>query len=216
MFSAAACGGADALKPLPLGARIEGEARAELPTWTVGDSWVFDSTSYRTGHTRSVQVVSALAEYDGVPAYKLDVSHARTDVRRAATATGVRFVTQGGLGFMATMADARLVRHITPARDFQFPLEVGKKWSARVHDEVRTTQRGGEQDYAEHFTVENCENVTVPAGTFAAFKIVRHSGKDAFSEYWYAPAAKTVVKHRNADVWDRGEEELVELHLAAR
>ncbi len=92
---------------------------------------------------------------------------------------------------------------------FRFPLEVGKSWSQRY---VRVlTRQGQEREVLVEVKVKVYERLTVPAGTFDAFRIeaVTRSAGDPWSPahitYWYAPAAKSIVKyHAEASAWGPG------------
>jgi len=75
---------------------------------------------------------------------------------------------------------------------FDFPLYVGKKWGKYI--EGRNTE-GGRSDQLYTFKVISVEDVTVPAGTFKAFKIERE-GHPAFISYlWYSPEVKNIIKY---------------------
>lgn len=73
-----------------------------------------------------------------------------------------------------------------------FPLSVGKTW------ETRFTSTGG--SYINYFTVLSYEEVTVPAGTFKAFKIQEHQmaarGSYGVRYFWYAPEVGYYVKRQ--------------------
>ena len=89
-------------------------------------------------------------------------------------------------------------------RALQFPLEVGKAW--HYVSDWTFHAKGSKGRIAVDVAVERLEVIEVPAGEFAAFKLVakgRLSGKspigsdyDAISTttYWYAPQARTIVK----------------------
>jgi len=116
----------------------------------------------------------------------------------------------------------------------RFPLAVGNEWkyeysvkssSGIVRNEIKARVVGWEE-------------VTVPAGTFRALRI-EHEGtwsrdtdhsREGFGRtlsapveitYWYAPAAKTIVKSLRVEkssyggTWFRGEQELVESSLGS-
>ena len=101
--------------------------------------------------------------------------------------------------------DEKVTFKATPQRKFlQFPLEVGKKWEGRWE----TTSLTQETRWTASAEVEAIESVTVPAGTFQAFKVKfqgTYNGR-AFATgrgswtgsrqetAWYAPAVKRVVK----------------------
>jgi hypothetical protein len=78
----------------------------------------------------------------------------------------------------------------------EWPLEVGKTW------EYKGEFMNGEASLTQTAKVVAVENITVPAGTFKAYKIV-YSGKarkksgytwDRIDTHWYAPSVKADVK----------------------
>jgi hypothetical protein len=79
----------------------------------------------------------------------------------------------------------------------QWPLEVGKTWAF----EGEFSPSGGTARLRQTATVVGIEEVTVPAGTFKAFKITyvgtATAGGQAWPRnetYWYAPDVKADVK----------------------
>jgi len=88
-------------------------------------------------------------------------------------------------------------------QDLKFPLSVGQKWSY----EYRWTSRGAKriQPRSIEVNVSGVEQVTTPAGSFKAFKIVKQEiwvmGKQAgggqgseSTTYFYSPDTKSVIK----------------------
>jgi hypothetical protein len=83
----------------------------------------------------------------------------------------------------------------------KWPLKVGAKW---VYEENWTSEDGTTGSTKQDAEVVAFEKITVPGGTYSAFKIVhrgtfknaRGSG-DMNDTYWYAPEIKADVKHVN-------------------
>jgi hypothetical protein len=92
----------------------------------------------------------------------------------------------------------------TNPRALSFPLEVGKRW--RYASEWLYKFKGSRGTIDVEVVVEAHERVQVPAGTFDAFRLVSkgslggHAPSGTFfagdvtSTYWYAPAARAIVK----------------------
>jgi len=86
-----------------------------------------------------------------------------------------------------------------PGPIIKFPLTVGKWWN---HEFQAKTIAGSRQDAGRiaKYEVESYEQITVPAGTFWAFKITvtivsakfQHFVGSAY--YWYAPEVKNIIK----------------------
>lgn len=103
-----------------------------------------------------------------------------------------------------TTRDGFVEEEVTPSRgSMSFPLWAGKKWTY-TYTTTRREQKGSPGELAEfdaNVRVVGYEQVTVPAGTFGAFKIEetrykrgkkRGLGKDR--TVWYCPEIKRVVK----------------------
>ena len=90
-------------------------------------------------------------------------------------------------------------------RELSFPLQVGKKWDASADKMLFSSGKHGK--FLLKGEVLALEKVTVPAGTFDAYKITLHvdatvSDEDAnigntLVTIWYAPAVKRYVKYEN-------------------
>ncbi|SPJ16800.1 Carboxylesterase type B (modular protein) [Burkholderiales bacterium] len=89
-------------------------------------------------------------------------------------------------------------------RRLSFPLEVGKRWNATNEWTAYDTASGTSSGTAtQSFVVVGYEKVRVHAGEFDAFRLQEKAfWQDNFGNpgttdmtYWYAPAAKTVVKY---------------------
>jgi hypothetical protein len=79
---------------------------------------------------------------------------------------------------------------------FSWPLWVGKTWDT-AHSTVNFERNGGGGWLTPHRKVAAYEDVTVPAGTFKAFRIEQTPGSGYSADsstYWYAPAVKVIVK----------------------
>jgi len=89
-------------------------------------------------------------------------------------------------------------------RDLDFPLTVGKRWQFDTDWTFKPKASKGRASIS--VVVAAYERVTVPAGTFDAYRIEsreRHSGRspigsvydaEVLRTYWYAPEASAIVK----------------------
>ena len=181
-------------------AQAAGE-KAEAPQIKVGDRWKTEQKDKRTGIkeseiTRTVTAVSANtiegSENDG--AFKMTVELNPLESTTTVIAGDAKFLN--------------------------FPIEVGKKWSFKYNFANKINQgKGRSQLDAE---VVAYEKVTVPAGSFDAFRIetkgfwnneaTRGNGRSK-SIYWYAPAARSVVRTEYEDGFNNWVRELTELNL---
>lgn len=94
---------------------------------------------------------------------------------------------------------------------YRFPLSENSSWKieAEAESDIRCLTMEGRVKRVTR------EKVTVAAGTFDAFKIVINNGYqhgcnynsfgDSVRQYWYAPAAKRVVKYIVEHTWEYGD-----------
>jgi hypothetical protein len=101
--------------------------------------------------------------------------------------------------------DVVAARYDPMLREFSFPLTVGKKWDATADKMLFSNGKHGK--FNIEGSVVALEKVTVPAGTFDAYRIELHLAAIATDEdanigntletIWYAPAVKRYVKLEN-------------------
>ncbi len=93
------------------------------------------------------------------------------------------------------MPDGKPVMSFDPPIDYAWPLTVGQTWSTKYAETLYPS--GAKVPMTRDFKVEGIEDVTVPAGTFKAWKL---SWKDSTGETetrWISPAQgiATVKRH---------------------
>lgn len=96
--------------------------------------------------------------------------------------------------WIASLREGKERRSASPhVGSFSWPLWVGKKWKATY--KYRDHERGSSFDIRYDWKVEDYKDVTVPAGTFKAFKL---HGRNPYSERtdWFAPEIKSYVKRK--------------------
>lgn len=93
-------------------------------------------------------------------------------------------------------ADGTWSQFSPPVRQLNFPLSLGLSWSDIVTVEH---SMGKKQQLNLKFDVVSYEPVTVNAGSFMAYKIVRSSNGVRNRELWYAPETATFVKAITVD-----------------
>jgi hypothetical protein len=166
---------------------------AERPTWTAGDSWTYRGRGPAGAYTVTRKVLRE-GTFQGRDGYEIEAGDAH-----------YWYTTQ--LGYLARTKGGKTVRLASPPEDWQWPLQVGKQWSATV-----TWTDNGEQEKTYVLTgvwmVEAYEEVKVPAGTFKAFKVSRREIESGASQdFWYSPVAKGWVKVRGTNTADGNYEE---------
>lgn len=102
--------------------------------------------------------------------------------------------------------DGSWVRFSPPLQVVQWPLRVGHSWT---QDAVIERSSGSRRSVLVKGAVVSYEAITVPAGSFMAFKIVLTMGGARSGETWYAPEARTIVRSISYD--SRGGQVVKEL-----
>lgn len=121
--------------------------------------------------------------------------------------TRIRTKGRSGSGIAAYTKEWNPVDVISARYDpnlgrFSFPLQVGKKWDGGADKMLFSNGKHGK--FSLKGEVVSLEKVTVPAGTFDAYKVVLTVDAMATDEdanightvetYWYAPSAKREIK----------------------
>jgi hypothetical protein len=118
-----------------------------------------------------------------------------------------------GWAFAADATDHRVeARTDRPVPWFEWPLQVGRRWTYRGTYE----DRSGKRETNATFMVVAQEAVDVPAGRFQGLKIVREASTTESDQYWYVPEIRSYARWIITRGDQRLEEELVEYKPAAR
>src|SRR5215470_3533589 len=185
------------LSALSAGCTTTGESRtvqlAERPAWVAGDSWTYRGRGREGAYTITRKVLRE-AVFEGRPAYEVEAGN-------------VHYWYTRQLGYMARVRGDKTERLASPPEDWQWPLQVGKSWSATVD----WTDRGEQERHyvlTGVWTVQAYEDVKTPAGSFKAFKVSRQEIESGASqEFWYSAEVKGWVKIRARDTADGTYEE---------
>ncbi len=173
---------------LPAGARGEEQTAIERPVVRPGDSWTYRRTDYETGESIVRQQQVMFANEHVIELVQNNDSGGETDI----TMTAEWNLVSSGNGGVYYPNSAIL----------KFPLRVGDSWHAQY--EVKFPRRGAfDVAHDREVKAAGWEEVTVPAGTFRALKVVskgsfQHLDKSlagsATEIVWYVPAVKRYVK----------------------
>jgi hypothetical protein len=177
------------LVALLAGCESTGESRivqlSERPRWTAGESWTYRGKGKDGAYTITRKVLRE-GIFEGYDAYEVQAGDSRYWYTKQ-------------LGYLARVTGDRTVRRAMPPEDWQWPLQVGRSWSATA-----TWVDGPAQDRSfvltGVWTVESYEEIKTPAGTFKAFKVSRREIESGASqEFWYSAKVKGWVKVRGTD-----------------
>jgi metalloendopeptidase OMA1, mitochondrial len=145
---------------------------------------------YRTkSSNRPASVASHLVDPEDCPVGKCLVMQSETGDKT--------FYTDDFAAVMATKSDGSYIRFSPPLKSTIWPMHVGDTWSQVVTLE---NEKGQKQILRLKGDVVTYESVTVPAGTFMAFKIILSADGRRFREGWYAPEARFMVRSVLYDV----------------
>lgn len=154
---------------------------ARFPAMSVGDSWV---ANHRDDARDDAIYTYEVAYVDPDGSFDLKVTNDknnRTEHRHFDS--GAPWIRM----FMGLQFDPR---------GLQFPLFVGKAWNT----ETQARSTGGDYfTYRSKYVVEDFTTISTRAGDFEAFRIASevHNVQTSWrglSTYWYAPAARSLVK----------------------
>lgn len=174
-----------------------GTDHVSAPQWKTGDRWVIQWQNPR-GSGTTVWTVDREETVEGVEHYVI------------ASGPWTSFWTKPDLAFHADQyAGVTVTLYDPPQARYVWPLFPGKTWTQTYRRDDRRQDAITEVTMA--CRVESAESVAVPAGTFAALKIVcRNQGTDAIiHETWYAPAVKSWVRERGRFAFGIQERALV-------
>ena len=155
-----------------------------------GTSWTFAIDSPDTGPGTQTHAITGTQTYRGRET--LVLSETRRFADPANDYDGINLLdAEGGNVVVRDLHGAR-TEYEPDSGFYAFPLAVGKTWRATY------TVRQGQDEHEqwEERQVAAYEEVTVPAGTFMAFRVdmtaASYDGPEV--SYWYAPAVGYVVK----------------------
>ena len=193
----------------------KGVPEGQLPTYQVGEQWVWSYVMGETTYTLTEEVIRE-ETVEGRDCYVLDMlfdpamGYIYDDTVYTVTSMeywgdkatglyGVKMETSiTGDGTVFTSAETYSYNNWTSL----FPLEVGKE----VEMEKTTTQYsdgsqvGDPTVTTEKYRIDSKENVTVTAGTFNCWKIIMYDGAGSVTHtMWYSDQIKSVVKTTDAD-----------------
>ena len=180
---------------------------AERPTWDINDRWEYQFTRKNDGN----KVTEYSHHIEGLEEGKIII------VRQNKNADGVftgksKVIYSADMNYVSASATESVV---TPdSRTLQWPLEVGKKYAVEYEWTNASNALKGNFEYKA--TVESYEDITVPAGTFKAYKIAfkgfwnrrdsQYSGSGRSNHIlWYAPDVKRWVRWTIEDRTSNGQ-----------
>jgi hypothetical protein len=201
-----------AATPLLLPACAEEETlEGQLPTYQVGDQWVWsyydtytlteEVTGEETVEGQDCYVIDML--FDPVISWTIDdvvstVTSMKSWSDKATILYGVKWEYQG------TENEEAFTYTETYSYDpwtSLFPLEIGKEveTESTTNQYFNGSQLGDPILTTEKYKVDSKEDVTVAAGTFSCWKIIMYDGEGNVTEtMWYSDEVKSAVEATDA------------------
>lgn len=140
----------------------------------------------------------SLGTFDGQVVWTLAPAtwQGKPAVSMGAPQAGVGLYEPQGFGMVANLNPAgQPLMSFEPPIDYPWPLQVGKTWTG--NHTVTLYPSGKQVPLKVEGKVESFGEVTVPAGTFKAFKLVWSMNQNEFETRWVAPhdGLATVKRH---------------------
>jgi len=194
-----------------------------VPTWSVGDTWVYDCSYENPGglyelHTCELTVtVTGEETMEGEAAYKASGIFEPASIVEAADlplvlhiGTAEIWTSKAHLVYVKMQSDIAELPGLpstvfwTLSGDYGWPFEVGKTWS------YTTRVVAGPLDIITEMETKvlGMETITVPAGTFECYHLVAYEAGSPgtyTNEYWFNADVKSNVKEIERSLW-KGEE----------
>ena len=172
------------------------------PVWMVGSVWTYDQTT--NGETRRhTNTIIEEREVDGRLIHVVAKSPPNREPGGTCNGANGELFDAVTHNWMACLKDGEILGSLSPHNGhYEWPLEVGKNWRfQRTWTDNVNPQWSGPG--WEEFTVVAWEEVTVPVGTFMAYKVVRtktswQTKSEENSIVWYAPDFGAGVKGTSA------------------
>lgn len=209
-----------------LGGQTPTPSGTPAPVLSVGDHWILQGAARTANNTTTITTAGRVAAleafsiigqtYDAVRMEGTAQTQSATLSTRGSYRTWVRAADQADLQQDLTVQYQAAGRNVTSSSQFTYdapcpnlawPLYVGKSWSVSctVHD--RTDSTGGSSSIGNltrhsDYRVAALENLTVPAGTYLAYRIEINAtvdsggrGQTTLTTSWYAPKMCTIIQN---------------------
>jgi CHAT domain-containing protein len=157
------------------------QTRAAMEFPPTGSRWITRSIDQNGGSRLGTYTVLEPGSFQGTPGFRISDE------------VDVLFFERTSRNWFATVQRDKERSGASPHQGtFAWPLEVGRRWVSVF--EYRDQQRNLHFDRIQTaWRVTAEENVTVPAGTFTAFRLEGANAGNAWTR-WYAPAVRLIVK----------------------
>lgn len=172
------------------GAALAQDAASERPAAIL----VYNKTGDLGDSTFTVTPVGP-ASFEGENVVQLKIDPAWADPGFPCDGTDSSYYHVDNSAWVACLKGDVVQAGTLPHTDqFRFPLEVGAEWTARFAwlDYVVNPSWSG--PVSQQQVVEAKETITVPAGTFEAFKVTTISNFAWTQSHWYAPELGIVIR----------------------
>ena len=181
---------------------------AQQPVHEVGDEWTYTITANGFYLGKRRYSVAGTTTFRGQPALRITSTlvEARSDKVKQFLEDGELFFTPAGAWMGERRGPGRFDYAEPPIPLIRWPLAVGSRWEATVSLYFELFNLSQEP---YRFRVVGYGPVTVPAGTFEAYRLEWRTN-EATTFYWYAPAVESMIRYKGVD-WREDLNYVVEL-----
>ena len=177
------------------------------PIYSVGDYWNYKFTTSDTNDTRNMTITDLNATFEGQVCIEEKYSYPfrdyianRRDYYRVSDMAEMGSITNLSYEKGTSILNQRLV-YDPPISTYHFPMNFDDDWSSHTvfheYDQVPPSKGISHVSIGIdiYYNVITKEKITVAAGTFDAFKVVRYLYNNSTHVYsWYAPKVGNYVK----------------------
>lgn len=166
---------------------------ANVESWAVGSRWTYRNAKPGSEQTHSF-TTRREAVYDDRAVLMMSVEPSWSGSRKITCVGADTWVVDiTNHSFVACLKDGEELVSSRPHNGhFNWPLFVGKTWTANYDWTNREVEPRVSTPASDVYEVLAYEEVTVPAGRFKAFKIQTSSSRYWGKTMWYAPGVGTV------------------------
>lgn len=179
------------------------KAEAELPKWSVGDKWVYETYYYGLTLETKTEIINITTINVNDTNYEVYVAHSTSSAPWTASISDKYVLTEN----MATVKTVTIwgyaenktetmTTYQPPKKDFDFPLSVGKNWTT-TYTYFQNSESLGNFTKTEikYYNVTGIETITVKAGTFECY-VIEDTDKYGvvYTKTWYSPKVKNSVR----------------------
>ncbi|MFC2027115.1 hypothetical protein ACFLU3_00350 [Chloroflexota bacterium] len=198
------------------GFELSSELKGALPVLEIGDKWTLKDSSEGINHTMTLEVTNEDV-IDGKDCYviasKIDppIMGAIGEATLSFDKETMETLTSRTSGKYQGDIFDQIRTYTYTHSESPYPLSLGKKWTVTETEATSSIFGEGFESEIEtntfSYEVETIEEITVPAGSFECFKVVKYNDEDSIIETsWKSPLLKQCnikqIEHDTGDIME--------------